>query len=165
MNATAIRILRLALAMAAAVLMPVVHAEQPRNGVEDPLPVDSQWTGKLTQGGRTPRGNLSPPELNATLTITERRGNEFEAELHEWSGLLSIDFLVRGRVSRSADQGLTIEFVSHGVKGAPNVAIYFINVAYVARLTADGWRGSWTFEDKENDTSLAGEFHLRRSLE
>jgi len=146
-------------------LMPSVHAEQPRIEVEDPLPLDSQWTGKLTQGGRTREGGLSPPVLNATLTITERRGNEFEAELHEDSGTLNITFLVRGRVSRSDDKSLTLDIVSHGVKGAPNVAIYFLNVAYAAKLTADGWRGSWTFEDKENDTSLAGEFHLKRSLE
>jgi hypothetical protein len=142
-----------------------VQADQPREVFDDPFPVQSEWKGKFTQGGTTPEGGLHPPEVNAVLTVTERAGNNFEAELREYSGNLDITFLVRGRLSRGPDKSLALEFKSHGVKGVPNVAIYYLNVPYHAKLTGDALKGSWTYEEKDNETSLAGEFDLKRSLD
>jgi hypothetical protein len=134
---------------------------------EDPLPLESQWKGKLTQRGATPDGGLFPLELNAVLTITQRRDNEFEAELREYSGNLDITFLVRGRIAQGAGKNLVLTFQSHDVKGVPNAAIYYLNVPYTANLGGEQIKGAWTYEEKEKekDTALSGEFHLKRSSE
>src|SRR5262245_16353795 len=108
------------LALSAVVLLASVRAAETLRADEDPLPVDSQWKGKLTQGGKMPDGVSFPPELDTILTVTHRNGSDFEAELHESSDNLDITYLVRGTVAQGADKSLVIRFRSLGVKGVPN---------------------------------------------
>ena len=151
-----------ALAVAAAVVSAGGRAAEPLRADEDPLPVDSQWKGKLTQGGKTPDGQFFPPELNTVLTVTHRGGNDFDAELHEWADNLDITYLVRGTVAQGADKSLVIRFRSHGVKGVPNAGAYFLNVPYTATFTGDTLKGTWSHEDKSDEIALEGTFQLKR---
>ena len=151
----------LALACAAA-----VRAEPPKNDAqEDALPLESQWKGKLTQIAKSPGDVFFPPELNAILTITERSGDEFAAELRESAENLDITFLVRGRIVRAPDKSLSIEFKSFDVKGVPNAGVYYINVPYRAKLTGDDLKGTWAYEDKDDQLELTGEITLKRGEE
>src|SRR5262245_24868700 len=83
--------------------------------VDAPLLVDSTWKGKLTQMGKQPEASL-PPEVQATLIVTKRDGDNVEIELREVTEGLDITFLCRGRIARSADSSLSLEFKSYGVK-------------------------------------------------
>src|SRR5438094_726729 len=95
-----------ALAITTVALLTGGRAAEPVRAVEDLLPVDSQWKGKLTQAGKTAEGQFFPPELNTVLTVTYRSGNDFEAELHESADSLDITYLVRGTVAHGPDQSL-----------------------------------------------------------
>jgi hypothetical protein len=154
-----------ALPVAAVLLLAGVRAAEPLRADEDPLPVDSQWKGKLTQGGKTPGGAFFPPELNSVLTVTYRSGNDFEAELHEYSDSLNITYLVRGTIAQESDKSLVIRFRSHGIKGAANAGMYFLSVPYTARFTGDSVKGTWSYDDKDTDVALEGSFNFKRSDE
>jgi hypothetical protein len=154
-----------ALAVAAAVALAAVRAAEPTRAVEDLLPVDSQWKGKLTQSGKTPANQLFPSELETVLTVTLRSGDAFEAELHESADNLDITYLVRGTVVHGPDKALVIRFRSHAVKGVPNAGAYFLNVPYTARFTGDTLKGTWSYEDKEDEIALDGTFQLKRNDE
>jgi hypothetical protein len=139
-----------------------IRAGEPLRVEADPLPLDSQWKGKLTQGGKTPPGQFFPPELIAELTVTHRYGNEFEAELHETAENLDIVYLVYGSIVQGTDKSVTLRFRSHGVKGVPTAGSYYLNVPYTARFTGDSLKGTWTYDDKEADLALEGTFQLKR---
>src|SRR5712692_9956607 len=145
-------------ALASLALLATGRSTEPIRATEDPLPLDSQWKGKLTQGGKTPAGQFFPPELDAVLSVTHRSGDDFEAELHESSNNLDITYLVRGSVVHGSDQSLTIRFRSHSVKGIPTAGAYYVNVPYSAKLTADSLKGTWSYEDKDEDIALEGTF-------
>ena len=140
-------------------------AAEPLRADEDPLPVDSQWKGKLTQGGKAASSLSFPPELNTILTVTHRNGNDFEAELHESAENLDITYLVRGTVTHGSDKSLVIRFRSHGVKGVPNAGTYFLNVPYAAKFTGDTLKGTWSYDDKDDEVALDGTFQLKRNDE
>jgi hypothetical protein len=151
--------------LALAVIGLLLGAEQPRLAEEDMLPADSQWKGTLTQRAKTADNLFFPPELEATLTITKRDSDDFEAELHEHSEGLDITFLVRGKLLRGADKSYSIEFKSYDVKGMPNASIYYVNVPYTAQISDGGLKGNWNYEEKDNGLSLEGDFKLKRADE
>jgi hypothetical protein len=155
----------LALTVVAAVVLAGVRAAELPRADEDPLPVDSQWKGKLTQSGKTPDGQFFPPELNSILTVTQRSGNDFEGELHESTDNLDITYLVRGTLAQGADKSMVIRFRSHGVKGVPNAGAYFLNVPYAAAFTGNSLKGTWAYEDKGDEIALEGTFQLKRNDE
>ena len=136
-------------------------AENPALKDEDPLPVDSSWKGKFTQMGTHPDVSF-PPELEATLTVVGRDGDNVEIELRESMPGLDVTFLCQGRIRRNADQSLALEFKSHGVKGVPNVGFYLINVPYTARIAGDTIKGSWKYVDKDEGIDLGGDYALTR---
>ncbi len=148
---------------AAVVLFAVCRAEQPNIAEEDFLPVESHWSGMLTQRAKSADGVYFPPELQAELTITKRDGSDFEAELREHAEGLDITFLVRGKLLRGADKSYSIEFKSYAVKGVPNASIYYVNVPYTAQVADGALKGSWNYEDKDDELSLEGEFKLKRA--
>jgi hypothetical protein len=162
----AIHLLRRALAVAVvALLAAAVYAEQPDRADEDMLPEGSQWKGTLTQRAKTPDNAFYPPELKAVLTVTNRDGDAFEAELQESNESLDITFLVRGKIVRGIDKTYTITFMNYDVKGVPRAGVYFLNVPYTAKLTDAGLKGTWTYEEKDTGLALEGDFTLKRADE
>jgi hypothetical protein len=139
----------------------VLAAEVPTVTEEEPLPVDSQWKGKFTQHGTHPDVTF-PPELEATLTITKRDGDDVELELRETQPGMDITFLCRGRLVRNADRSLTLEFRSHRVKGVPTASFYLLNVPYSARISGNAVKGAWQYVEKDEAIDLSGEFSLTR---
>jgi hypothetical protein len=137
------------------------RAETPATFDEDPLPVESQWRGKLAQLGTHPTTQF-PPEVDAVMTIARRDGNEVEAELRETVPGMDITFLCRGRLIRRADKSLSLEFRSCGVKGLPNSGRYLLDVPYAARLNGDSIKGSWKYMDKTEGIDMGGDFSLGR---
>lgn len=128
---------------------------------EDPLPVDSSWKGKFTQGGTHPDASF-PPEVEATLTVTARDGDHVELELRETAAGMDITFLCRGRVARGADRSLSLEFKSYDVKGVPNAGVYLVNVPYTAKIAGDTIKGTWKYADKSEDIDVGGDYALTR---
>jgi hypothetical protein len=141
-----------------------VRAETPATLDEDPLPVESQWKGKLAQLGTYPSTQF-PPEVDAVLTITKRDGNNVEAELRETVPSMDITFLCRGRLTRRADKSLSLELRSYGVKGLPNSGRYLIDVPYTARISGDSIKGSWKYVDKNEGIDMGGDFNLAKMKE
>src|SRR5262245_33631468 len=154
---------RLRWAFLPSVLLLVIgaRAETPTRFDEDPLPVDSQWKGKLAQFGAHPSTQF-PPEFDAVVTITRRDGDAVEVELRETVPSMDITFLCRGRLIRRADKSLLLEMRSYGVKGIPNSGRYLIDVPYTARLNGDSIKGSWKYVDKNEGIDMGGDFNLER---
>ncbi len=127
----------------------------------DPLPVGSVWRGRLTQSGSHPEATF-PPEINATLTITEREENRVSAELHESAPDMDVTFLCRGRIRYDSMNRLVFEFHSHGVKREAQAEVYLVQVPYTARVEGDTMRGKWRFVDEAHGVDVRGDFFLKR---
>lgn len=147
-----------------ALLMAIVigGAEPPTMAEEDPLPVESQWKGKLAQLGNHPTTSF-PPEVDALLTVTGRDGDNIELELRESTAAMEITFQCRGRIVHRADMSLTLEVRSYRVKGCPNARSFIIDVPYTARLAGDSLKGSWKYVNKVEGIDLGGDFQLARA--
>jgi len=128
---------------------------------EDPLPVDSTWKGKFTQMGKHPEATFVP-EVQATLTVTKRDGDDIEIELRETADGLDITFLCRGRISRNADSSLSLEFKSYGVKANPLAAVYLTDVPYSAKIAGDTIKGTWKYVEKDQGIDVGGDYALTR---
>lgn len=139
-------------------------AETPATAEEDPLPVESQWKGKLAQLGSHPNIEF-PPEVDATLTISKRDGDNVEAELCETLPGMELTFLCKGRLSRRADKSLWLEVRSYGVKGLANAGMFIVDVPYTARLTGDSLKGAWKYVNKAEGIDLGGDFQLARATD
>ena len=103
-----------------------------------------------------------PPEVQATLTVTRRDGENIELELREITDGMDITFLCRGRVTRNADTSFSLEFKSHGVKGNPNASWYITDVPYSAKITGDTIKGTWKYVEKDEGINLSGDYALTR---
>ena len=143
----------------AVALVLLAGGAEPSVAEDDALAVDSQWRGKLSQGGTHPDTTF-PPEVDAVLTVTRRDGNEVEVELRETLPGLDLTFVCRGRVIRQADKSISLEFRSYGLKGVANASIYIIDVPYTARLNGDTLKGAWKFVNKDEGIDLGGDFKL-----
>lgn len=137
-------------------------AETPTTAEEDPLPVDSQWKGKLAQLGSHPTTSF-PPEVDAQLTVLRRDGDDVEIELRETTPAMEITFLCKGRIVRRADMSLTLEMRSYRVKGCPNARSFILDVPYTARIAGDSLKGSWKYVNRSESIDLGGDFQLTRS--
>jgi hypothetical protein len=154
-NRSAIRLLAFALLSVATV------AAEPGQKEEDPLPVDSTWKGKFTQGGKHPEATFVP-EVQATLTVTKRDGDAIELELREVSDGLDITFQCRGRITRNADASLSLEFKSYGVKANPMASFYLTDVPYGAKIAGDTVKGTWKYVEKDQGIDVGGDYVLTR---
>src|SRR5437868_2796736 len=83
----------------------------PEKGADDPLLVDSKWTGKLTQKGQID-GNDVVLDLETELKVTKRDGNKFEGELKEWNDSgIKLTYLVKGEIVKTKDgKAFTVNF-------------------------------------------------------
>ena len=66
--------------MLAGLVLAFAASAAPERGPDDPLLVDSKWTGKMTQKGKI-EGTETPLALEAELTVAKRDGTKFEGEL------------------------------------------------------------------------------------
>lgn len=129
---------------------------------DDPLVTGSKWKGKVTQKGKI-RGDETPFELDATLTVTKRDGDKFEAELAEQLGegnQIKLTYLVKGEVKLTADgKGVAVEFRSYKFKDAPKGET-FLNIPYTGTATDKTLKGTWKHPPNDDDTTIEGDFNL-----
>lgn len=126
----------------------------------DPVLVGSRWVGTLTQKGDFGLGGPGPPEFRTTLTVTERSGDRFAADLRETTDGLSITYIVTGEVTRAGDgKGYVLAFRSVGAKEQRNTSAV-LGVPYTGTVAGRTLSGTWVFRLPGQDTPIEGTFRL-----
>lgn len=124
----------------------------------NPLPVGTEWKGRLTQKGGGPTG------FDCKFTVTKRDGDKFEADLYEKDGEMVLTYQVRGTIKpadeKNADKGFKMEFKSYAAKDVMNTS-EILNVPYVATLVGKTIKGSWKLPDDSEFGMLEGDFDFR----
>jgi hypothetical protein len=136
------------------------RADIPSRGEEDPFQVDAHWKGKLTQRGTNPNWGSIPPELNAELVITQRDGDDFQAELHENTDSLAITFICKGKVEVMPDRTFVLRFETTEIKAAQAGTVGVTGAQYVAKFTGKSIKGDWHFSENNQGISLEGDYEL-----
>ena len=144
-------------------LMTSLPVSLAQSAKEDPLKVGSVWSGKLTQKGQIDNKEVTL-NLDATLTIIQRKGEKFDAELYEkgasGSGL-ELTYLVTGELTPSADgKGYEIQFRSFGYKNPKSAT--FLKIPYVGSLKANTLKGTWKHPKNAQGITIEGDFNLER---
>ena len=134
----------------------------PERGAEDPLIVDSKWTGTLAQKGQID-GNEVALKLEAELKVTKRDGNKFEGELKEWNDSgIKLTYLVKGDIAKTKEgKGFTVNFKSYDFKDAESQT--FINIPYAGKLEGKKLAGTWKHPKNDDGITIEGDFALELS--
>jgi hypothetical protein len=136
-------------------------AAAPARGPEDPLYLESKWTGKLTQKGKI-EGRETPYTLEAELAVVKRDGAKFEGKLREWNdGGIKLTYLVKGNVVKAKDgKSFKVEFKSYDSKDAASQT--FINIPYTGTLDGKTISGTWKHPKNDNGITIEGDFKLEK---
>src|SRR5262249_19120821 len=134
------------------------RADVPRNTEEDPFQVDSHWKGSMTQRGLHPDWGFIPAELKSEFVITQRDGNDFEAELHENTDSLDITFMCKGKIQALSDRTFMLTFESVEMKSAQNGTVGVTGVQYTAKVSGKSVKGDWKYPQNNRGISLEGDY-------
>lgn len=147
-------------AVAAVVFVAVAWVAAAPARPADPVLVGSKWVGKLTQKGTFAAGGAGPPEFRTTLTVTERAGDSFAAELREDTDAIGITYVVTGEVVRSPDgKGHRIDFKSVAAKDLRQTTA-ILGVPYTGSVAGRAMTGTWSLRAADEPTAIDGEFRL-----
>ena len=133
-------------------------ADVPVNSEEDPFQVDTHWKGKLTQRGMNPDWGFIPGELNSDIVITQRDGNDFEAELHESTESLGITFVCKGKIQALGDRTFILSFETVEIKAAQNGTVGLLGVQYTAKVSGKSLKGEWKYPQNNRGITLEGDY-------
>lgn len=154
---------RLLLSAAALVMMSLwTAAAQDAKKDADGLTVDSQWKGKLTQRGKILGEKNIPAEFETVLVVTKRKDAEFECELREKAGDLTVTYHCTGKVTPGEKGTFNVQFQSVAVKAKSDEFIAVDRVPYMGTINGKTLKGSWTIPLNKQDTELEGDFQLER---
>jgi hypothetical protein len=120
--------------------------------------VDTHWKGKITQRGTNPDWGFIPNELNSDFVITQRDGNDVEAELHESTESLDITFVCKGKIQALGDRTFILSFESTEIKAAQNGTVGLIGVQYTAKLSGKALKGEWKYPQNNRGITLEGDY-------
>ncbi|HLW65828.1 MAG TPA: hypothetical protein VKS79_10950 [Gemmataceae bacterium] len=134
------------------------RADVPISSEEDPFQVDAHWKGKLTQRGTNPDWGFIPGELNSDFVITQRDGNDFEAELHESTESLDITFTCKGKIQALGDHTFILSFESVEIKAAQIGTVGLTGVQYTAKVSGKSFKGEWKYPHNNRGISLEGDY-------
>lgn len=128
----------------------------------DPLTVDSQWKGKLTQKGKIKGEKEIPPEFETVLVVTKRKDSDFECELREKVGASNVTYLCKGKITPGEKGAFKVDFTSTSVKSANETFIAVPQVPYTGTITGKTLKGTWKLSAPKEDTELEGEFGFEK---
>lgn len=128
----------------------------------DPLPVKSQWKGKLTQRGKIMGHKEVPPEFDTLLTITARKGNDFDCTLREKTGADTVTYVCKGKISIGEKGSVKVDFESISAASPSQEFIAVTRVPYTGAITGKTLKGTWKSPPNKEDTELDGAFTLER---
>ena len=131
----------------------------PERGADDPLLVDSKWTGTLYQKGEID-GSEVALKLEAELKVTKRDGNKFEGELKEWNDSgIKLTYLVKGDIAKAKDgKSFAVNFKSYDFKDAESQT--FINIPYAGKIEGKKLAGTWKHPKNDDGITIEGDFAL-----
>jgi hypothetical protein len=128
----------------------------------DPLTVDSQWKGKLTQKGKIGGMKDIPPEFETVLVVTKRTDNDFECELREKVGESFVTYLCKGKVAPGEKGSFKVDFKSTAVKSANETFVSVPQVPYTGTISGKTLKGTWKLSAPKDDTEIEGEFNFEK---
>ena len=148
------------LSLAIAVIVVVLGVAPAQDG--DPLPLKSEWKGKLTQRGKIKGEKEVPAEFDTVLVVTGRKGNEFDCELREKVADSSVTYICKGKISIGEKGGVNVEFESISAKSPNQDFVSVTKVPYTGTINGKTLKGSWKAPANKEDTEVSGEFTLER---
>ncbi len=128
----------------------------------DPLALDSQWKGKVTQRGKIRGVKEIPPEFATVLVVTKRKDNDFECELREKVGDANVTYHCKGKIAPAGKDAFKVDFASVAVKSSSDGFIAVQQIPYTGTITAKTLKGTWKLPLNKEDTELDGEFSFER---
>ena len=137
-------------------------AQEPKKDA-DPLALDSQWKGKLTQRGKI-MGQPVPPEFDVVLVVTKRKDKDFDCELREKLAEGSfVTYACKGVITPDKDGAFKVNFVSVAVKAASDGFVPVPVVTYTGTINGNALKGTWKYPlNKKEDTELEGDFSVEK---
>jgi hypothetical protein len=160
---TGLRVERLGVAVFVILVYHQVAAVEPSAPTSEPLPLNSQYKGKLTQQGKHPDVPKPPAEFDCILVITKRQKDDFEAEMRLKGGGATITYLANGTVSRStsAETSCKVDFQWVGMKNSSPRFISIPGVPLTGTLEAGKLKGTWRYPKNDRGITLEGTFELQ----
>jgi len=128
----------------------------------DPLAVDSQWKGKLTQKGKINGIKEIPPEFETVLVVTKRQDADFECELREKTGDSNVTYSCKGKIVPGEKGEFKVDFKSTSVKSANETFISVSQVPYTGAISGKTLKGTWKLSSQKDDTEIEGEFNFEK---
>ena len=152
----------LLLGIGAAGLLSLPQSQVPAAPVKDrdPLLVGSKWKGKLTQKGTFTGGVSGPNAFEILLTVTERDGTSFAADLNEQAPSIAITYLVKGRIYAEKDKTYSVTFKSVGSKDTFGTSPV-LGVPYKGILCGTTLQGTWQLRNRSEGADVAGDFSIK----
>ena len=131
---------------------------------DDPLPLNSQWKGKLTQRGKIMGNKDIPPEFDVTFVVTGRKNKEFDCELRERVGADLVTYVCKGKITGAEKDkdGIKVEFESVSSMALNQEFIAVTRVLYTGAIAGKTLKGTWKISLKKEDTELDGDFSFER---
>ena len=128
----------------------------------DGLTVDSQWKGKVTQRGKILGIKDIPPEFETVMVVTKRKDADFECELREKAGALTVTYRCQGKVTPGEKGAFKVEFDSVAVVISSDDFVPVEKVPYRGTINGKTLKGTWKVPLNKQDTELEGEFEFER---